>query len=253
MKQRILLLLLAVFLVGTTTNAQIVTSKSKLVTKVKKKPFEKTIYLAGGGKLNTLMNSTFSFKPGYEAAFGYEQNFKRNKKFGSQFGFEAGITTIGYDFDQPKMGYNHSESAPVICFSPFTYSYRVGFGKNKKTWFEPYIGPRVGIGFLDDHSGYWDTGHVSYEPYFEGYENERGFDTKLQVGMNIGFRLWLAGRVSIDLSYQQGFNKVAEEEFDYHVYTYNAFTNSVSKNTKYVDEEGRTSSICLRIGIKLNK
>ena len=254
MKQRILLLLLAVFLVGTTTNAQIVTSKSKLVTKVKKKPFEKTFYLAGGGKLNTLMNSTFSFKPGYEAAFGYEQNFKRNKKFGSQFGFEAGITTLGYDFDQPQMGYNHSQSVTVGFISPFTYSYRIGFGKNKKTWFEPYIGPRFGIGFWDDTIyGTWETGHISYEPYCEGYNGDRGFDTHLQVGMNIGFRLWLAGRVSIDLSYQQGFNKVAEEEFDYHVYTYNAFTNSVSKNTKYVDEEGRTSSICLRIGIKLNK
>lgn len=242
-------------LAGATASAQIVTSKSRLVTKVKKPPFEKTFYIAGGGKMNTLQRSTFSFKPGYEAAFGYEQNFKRNKKFGSQFGFEVGVTSLGYKYDQSQMNYEHSASIPVIFVSPFTYSYRLGFGKNKKTWFEPYVGARVGHGIFDDgnNGSSWRTGGVSYEPYCDGYESERGFDTHFQVFLNAGVRLWVAGRVSIDLNYQQGLLNVAEEDFHYHVGYYNSYTDSWFTNSKWINEEGRAASICLRVGVKLNK
>lgn len=243
-------------LAGATASAQIVTSKSRLVTKVKKPPFEKTFYIAGGGKMNTLQRSTFSFKPGYEAAFGYEQNFKRNKKFGSQFGFEVGVTSLGYKFDQPQMNYEHSASIPVIFVSPFTYSYRIGFGKKKKTWFEPYVGARVGSGIFNEDYYYpdsWSTGGVSYEPYCEGYEHERGFDTHFQVFLNAGVRLWVAGRVSIDLNYQQGLLYVAEENFEYNVRNYNSNTDSWFTNSKWISEEVRAASICLRVGVKLNK
>lgn len=247
-------LMLAMFLVGTVANAQIVTSHSKLVTKVKKPPFEKTFYLAGGGKLNTAENKYYKFNFGYEAAFGYEQNFKRNTKFGSQFGFEVGITSFGYKFDQPQIGYSHSQSVPVVYVSPFTYSYRVGLGKDKKTWLEPYIGARVGVAIFDDPSGnYWSTNHVSYEPYCQGYEYDRGFDSKFQVGINIGLRLWVTRRVNIDLSYQQGLTKVAEEEFSYNVWYYNSTSDNWYNNSKWIEERGRTASICLRVGVKLNK
>ena len=246
--------MLLMLLAGATASAQIVTSKSRLVTKVKKLPFEKTFYIAGGGKMNTLQRNTFSFKPGYEAAFGYEQNFKRNKKFGSQFGFEVGVTSLGYKYDQPQINYEHSASIPVIFVSPFTYSYRLGFGKKKKTWFEPYVGARVGSGIFDEDNFYhWETDVVSHEPYCEGYEYDRGFDTHFQVFLNAGVRLWVAGRVSIDLNYQQGLLYVAGEGFDYCVSHYIPYWNSWSTDHKDISEEGRAASICLRVGVKLNK
>ena len=241
-------------LAGATASAQIVTSKSRLVTKVKKPPFEKTFYIAGGGKMNTLQRSTFSFKPGYEAAFGYEQNFKRNKKFGSQFGFEVGVTSLGYKFDQPQINYEHSASIPVIFVSPFTYSYRIGFGKKKKTWFEPYVGARVGSGIFDeDNSDHWETDGVSHEPYCAGYEYDRGFDIHFQAFLNAGVRLWVAGRVSIDLNYQQGLLNVAREDFDYIVPNYDSHTDRWVNDYNDISEEGIAASICLRVGVKLYK
>ena len=248
--------MLLMLLAGATASAQIVTSKSRLVTKVKKPPFEKTFYIAGGGKMNTLQRNTFSFKPGYEAAFGYEQNFKRNKKFGSQFGFEVGVTSLGYKFDQPQLNYEHSASIPVIFVSPFTYSYRIGFGKKKKTWFEPYVGARVGYGIFNEDYYYddsWRTGGVSYEPYCHGYGWDRGFDTHFQAFLNAGVRLWVAGRVSIDLNYQQGLLNVAREDFDYCVSHYNSYWNSWSTGYNDISEEGIAAGICLRVGVKLNK
>ena len=56
MRSKVIVLFLSMCMVGLVANAQILTSTSKLVTKVKKPPFKKTFYVAAGGSLNTATN-----------------------------------------------------------------------------------------------------------------------------------------------------------------------------------------------------
>ena len=243
-------LMLAMFLVGTVANAQIVTSHSKLVTKVKKPPFEKTFYLAGGGKLNTAENKYYKFNFGYEAAFGYEQNFKREHQFGSQWGMEVGLTSRGWKYEQ--MGQESNFTTPSVFISPFTYSYRVGSGRDKKTWIEPHVGVYLCYDLKDDPYEYNWTQRYSHEPSLT-LHNSRG--ERGDVGFNLGVRFWFARRVSLDLAYQQGILTFANCKWEGTVtrYSGDALMDSWQYNGIHETHDGRSGSIVMRIGVKLNK
>lgn len=245
--RRILCLLLVSCLVGTVANAQIVTSKSRLVTKVKKPQFEKTFYLAGGAQLNVVENKYYTFRPGYDGVFGYEQNFKRSRKTGSQFGMEIGVTSRGWGYEQRDVRDNHTY--PSFYLSPFNYSYRAALDKKGKTWLEPHVGAYVSYDLNDDegHNDWWYSTSYSYESSLQ-FRHDRA--DRADVGLNIGLRLWLAGRVSLDLAFQQGLFTFAENEWSGNLWDYD-----MGWTSRWIEEEhkGRSGSLVLRIGVKLNK
>ncbi|MBQ8968802.1 MAG: hypothetical protein IJ064_03590 [Bacteroidaceae bacterium] len=253
MKQKALFLLLAMFLVGTVANAQIVTSKSRLVTKVKKTPFEKTLYLAVGGQMVGVTNQYYKFRPGGEAALGYQMGFKRGKKFGSQWGIEAGLTTRGYKYEQPYYA-TVDQLNPTIFFSPFNYVYRIGVGEGKKTWIEPHVGVFVGFDPANDvdHDGLMRLGGGSGSTWFQSLHYETG-NHEIDGGVNLGIRFWFAKRVSVDLSYRQFIGpEFGREGFRV---TPREYVAGQWQSAPTIEEchKGRAANICLRIGVKFNK
>lgn len=251
MKQKALFLLLALCLTGMAAQAQIVTSQSKLVTKVKKPPFEKTIYLAVGGQMVGVTNQYYKFKPGYEAALGYQMGFKRDKQFGSQWGMEAGLTSRGYKYEQAY--YTADPLFPTIFFSPFNYVYRIGVGEGKKTWIEPHVGVFVSFDAENDihRENVIKYGAGSGDFYLGGLNHEAG--NELDGGVNLGIRFWFAKRVSVDLSYRQSIgSEFGREGFRI---TPREYVGGQWQDGPTVTEyhKGMAANVCLRVGIKFNK
>lgn len=248
-----LLLGLALCLTSSIANAQIVTSKSKAKIKIKKPPFEKTFYVAGGGTMNTATNKYLKFNPGFEGTFGYEQNFKRDRPFGSQWGMELGFTTQGYKYEQ--LGFTSDVLYSTVFFSPY-YSCRIGLGKSKKTYFEPFVGLFVCY-YINNDMGdeisseyHYDYKNTSYEPYT--YMNVYDCEGHFNAGINAGTRFWLSRRFSLDVSYRLGFNpefldiQIRNTGFNY---VNGEWQESYSEDT----HKGMSSSIVLRLGVRLNK
>ena len=244
MNTKTILFTLLLAFAGMSVQAQIVTSRSRLVTKIKKPPFEKTLYLAAGGLLNTRTDPHYSVNPGYEAVLGYQQGFKRNKKFGSQWGVEAGITTHGYKLEQHF--YSYDESPLCLTVSPFTYAYRIGVGANKSFWIEPHIGVEANIRLDDDDSDKREyTNSYSREPHYSATINGDGFD----VGIRLGLRMWVARRISLDVACRVGVVG-RSHDLELSTYTYESYWQNhyTRENMK-----GNNASLLVRLGVKLNK
>lgn len=227
---------------------------------VKKIAFDKTFYFAAGGQLNTATESHFKFSPGYEVAFGYQMGVKRQTQLGSQIGFELGLTSRGWKYEQFYT--KHHAFGHAVFLSPINYIYRIGVGKNKNTWIEPHIGAFVLFNINKDTyrnvSERYLLGNEGYiissvkDLYGTGYTDDDY--PPLDYGVNVGLRIWLAKRVSMDISYRQGFyREFADEEFtvNYPYYSGGSWHDNVID--KAINHEGMSGNICLRIGVKLNK
>lgn len=258
--KRLLILLLATGFCAFEASAQFgvvskkITSNSMNVVKI---PRDKTFYLAAGGQLNTATDSHFGFTPGYEAAIGYQWALKRNEKFGSQLGVEAGITSRGWTYKQ--IFEDHKSTGMAVFVSPINYVYRMGLGEKKSIWLEPHIGAFVAYDVVEDYvRGTGDRDGFRYTGYDLG--NKGDVVTKTQhdafdAGINLGIRLWVAKRISFDLSYRQGFIKEFAEETT-HI-NYRDHSSSSSSSYYYHSSDmvhsGMSGNLCFRIGVKLNK
>lgn len=247
MRSKVIVLFLSMCMVGLVANAQILTSTSKLVTKVKKPPFKKTFYVAAGGSLNTATNKYYSFNPGYELALGYEYNLKRNREFGSQLGLELGLTSQGWKYEQ--LGIKHDVLSGALFISPY-YSYRVGLGSSKKSALEPFVGAFACL-LLDTRHFNESSQSVGYQPSVYLYGGVGKDD--LNGGITTGLRYWLSNRFSLDLIYRQGLFDFANNYLSGTRYSYNETSKQWNSHHFEEHHNGFSSSIILRLGVKLNK
>ncbi len=231
---------------GTVVSKKI-TSNTMNVIKVRR---DKTFYFAAGGQINTVLESHYKSIFGYEAALGYQWAMKRDTQFGSQLGIEAGITSRGWEYDQFYA--SNKATGMAVFVSPINYVYRMGLGASKSIWFEPHIGAFVAADVIEE-----------YEPYngftysLEGTGKIRTYTEHATVdaGINIGLRLWVAKRISFDLSWRQGFvPSYAEEKAKVQYNTYGAKSGySYDKTYSEIKHSGMSGNLCFRIGVKINK
>lgn len=198
MKITVLLIAAACF-VASSMEAQIVPSRIEEVTiKIsgepepapdQKKPFDRKFYIAGGGGLmwrgpDCLEDEDDVFL-GYNLTIGYEQNFLRERDYGSQWGIEASIY---------RDSYYSSFEIEIIPY--YSFKYPLGQG----AYLEPYAG--FGLRFFefvyvtDFGLRYLSRSKIGYEI---GYLNDfGGYDIKA-----VRFRVSIPISVILDAAKKQ--------------------------------------------------
>ena len=223
-----------------------ITSNTMNVIKIRR---DKTFYFAAGGQLNGVTESHFSPVVGYEAAFGYQMALKRGTQLGSQLGAEVGVTSRGWNYDQVYS--SHKSTGMAVFVSPINYVYRMGLGSS--IWIEPHIGAFASLDVVEDYKpGTEEYNH--YQLSNRGFVECRTDNEIFDFGINVGLRMWIAKRISLDISYRQGFDQFAEKEVTVR-YPNNSTTSSYSYSP-IADEfkhSGLSGNLCLRVGVKLNK
>ena len=251
--KKLLILLLALGTYVSEASAQFGTVVSKKITSntmnVIKVPRDRTFYFAAGGQLNGVTESHFKPVFGYEAALGYQWAMKRGTQLGAQLGVEAGITSRGWEYDQFYA--SHKSTGMAVFLSPINYVYRMGLGANNNIWLEPHIGAFAAIDVIDNYV----HNEGKYELGERGYINSHTSTPEVDAGINVGLRLWVAKRISVDLSYRQGFIEFAEEEAKIQYRNHTTFSgyDGYETTAEEVKHSGLSGNLCLRIGVKLNK
>ena len=251
--KKLLILLLALGTYVSEASAQFGTVVSKKITSntmnVIKVRRDKTFYFAAGGQINTVLESHYKSIFGYEAALGYQWAMKRDTQFGSQLGIEAGITSRGWEYDQFYA--SNKATGMAVFVSPINYVYRMGLGANKSIWFEPHIGAFVAADVIEEYEPY---NGFSYSLGSEGTIRTKTDHATVDAGINVGLRLWVAKRISFDLSWRQGFvpsyaEEIATTEIKEPIAS-GGWRDKVISETKHA---GMSGNLCFRIGVKLNK
>lgn len=223
-----------------------ITSNTMNVIKIRR---DKTFYFAAGGQLNGVTESHFKPVVGYEAAFGYQMALKRGTQLGSQLGAEVGVTSRGWNYDQV---YASSKSTGMAVFvSPINYVYRMELGSS--IWIEPHIGAFASLDVVENYKPDYEYNH--YQLGNRGFVECRTDNEIFDFGINVGLRMWIAKRISLDLSYRQGFDQFAEKEVTVRYPNYST-ASSYSGYPTIADEfkhSGLSGNLCLRVGVKLNK
>jgi len=253
--KKLFILLLALGACVAEASAQFGTVISKKITSntmnVIKVPRDRTFYFAAGGQLNGVTESHFKPVIGYEAALGYQWAMKRGTQLGAQLGIEAGITSRGWEYDQFYA--NNKATSMAVFVSPINYVYRMGLGSSKNIWIEPHIGAFASLDVVENypHDAEYDRYQLSNRGFVECHTDNELFD----FGINVGLRMWIAKRISLDISYRQGFVQFVEKEaiIKYRNHTTFSGYDGYETTADKVKHSGLSGNLCLRIGVKLNK
>ncbi len=213
--KKLLTLAIAAIAMATTTNAQIVSSRSQLVTTTTEVKPSTTTWLVRAG-LN-IMNFTGDDAKEYDSKIGYDVAFSFQKSLGSvdglYWGMEFGLGSRGYKYEEDEY-YEESTLAHNFRWSPFTIGYKYAITDAFKV--EAHLGAFASVDYAG--KGKWEGedfygDHISGDSSIGDWEDWNRFD----AGLQLGFGVWY-DRYNLDFTWQRGF---IEGYKDYKMYTSN--------------------------------
>ena len=196
--------------IGTTSQAQIVSSQSNQVIvteqvkpKKPKKPRNFQWYLKAGVSIDDLAGAkgVGGSSVGYDASFGFIKPTTTEKLF---WGSELGIMSIGCESAYLDVTKQHA-----ISVTPFIGYDIANYGNFK---ISPYIGP------------YLSYTLNTFEDYYDG-NGWIGKDSKLSGGINVGVGFWIGKNFSFDIHFRRALLK--NMKGNYHNEDYSAFSQKI--------------------------
>ncbi len=199
---RKIFVLLCVMVCAMTASAQLVTSRSKMVTSVAEPepPSEDRIdwvVRLGVGSNNFVGDSYDDSK----SRFGYLLTIEFNRKIanaGAYWGMDFGMGSRGYRYDEK--GYESKSIAHNFQYSPFIFGWKIKIADSKFA-----IDPHIGFFLSGDYTG-------KYKAEGSGWESESSMSDWLDndyipvdAGLRIGCGVWYANRFNLDMTYSRGF------------------------------------------------
>lgn len=205
---------LVALLVGS-ASAQIVTSRSSAVKKIRKDRTYSWLIHAGIG-MNNMPGLDYGYaeKTDVSAKFGYNIGIQVNFPLSTNtyWGMDLSVGSTGCKFEGEWMDWNRDWNTgeyiyfpayykfkvelPALIYSPFIYGCKIPVGKNCS--FDLQAGPYIGWIFSKDTK-------IDYYSSYEGsYSCSEGdYGGYVDCGMKLGVGFWIK-KVKLDLSYQQG-------------------------------------------------
>lgn len=216
-----ILLFVGMALYGVAMNAQLVTSRSELISyqpQEKKKP--QTIWIVRAG----LATNTFTgdFTKEMSSKIGYNMGIEFNRTIrdrGAYWGMDLLLGSRGYKYDYENSNYESTLSAHNIQWAPFTFGWKIDVAD--KFTVDPHIGIYFGMDYIanHDHEGYPPSGIGHNIDDLSGYSD---FD----MGFKLGIGFWYNKKYNIDFTYQRGVGYLSSIE----------------------DGDGDTSNFLIRLG-----
>ncbi len=213
--KKLLTLAIAAIAMATTTNAQIVSSRSQLVTTTTEVKPSTTTWLVRAG-LN-IMNFTGDDAKEFDSKVGYDVAFSFQKSLGSvdglYWGMEFGLGSRGWHYEDGS-DETYSQLAHNFRWSPFTIGYKYAITDAFKV--EAHLGAFASV----DYAGkikwtYGDyDGDIKIGDWDEFYYDDWN---RFDAGLQLGFGVWY-DRYNLDFTWQRGF---IEGVKDYKMYTSN--------------------------------
>lgn len=234
------LLLLCAALIGFTTSAQVLTSRSYNKEKkattwfVRVGPSFNNIAGANGLKFdNDYSKCTLGTNTGAAFDLGF------NKPIGGAglyWGMELGVGSRGFSISYTDYVDEESTKSKIttwnVKYSPFIFGYKYSLTDDLKL--DAHLGIFASYDFTHKFSTVESNGDKFTEEWYE-YTDDFGYDD-LDAGLGLGIGVWYK-RFNIDLTWQRGFTNLGSGDY----YDY--------KTNEHKDFTGSSSNLILRVGV----